>query len=124
LQSRGRTLIDRRVHQRYLTADDPPTYQSRHSVPGNQDHLNTLNDPAAVERQAALLATSLARDARKEARAAETARVEAETIRHTAEDVAAKAAAEADNADQVIALEAERKSARDARYAARKARRR
>jgi Family of unknown function (DUF6481) len=39
------------------------------------------DDPAAVERQAARLATSRARDARKEVRAAETARVEAEAIR-------------------------------------------
>jgi hypothetical protein len=39
------------------------------------------DDPAAVERQAARLATSRARDARKAARAAETARAEEEAIR-------------------------------------------
>jgi hypothetical protein len=71
-----------------------------------------------VERQAARLATSQARDARKEACAAETARVEAEAIRQAAEDVARKATAEAEKAAQEVALVAERKSARDARYAA------
>jgi hypothetical protein len=82
------------------------------------------DDPAVVERQAARLATSQARDGRKEARAAEITRVEAEAIRQAAEDVARKASAEAEKAAQEVTLEAERKSARDARYAARKARRR
>jgi hypothetical protein len=40
-----------------------------------------VDDPAAVERQAARLATSQARDARKAARTAETARVKGEAIR-------------------------------------------
>ena len=82
------------------------------------------DDPAVMERQAVRLAIGQARDARKEVRAAETARVEAEAIRQAAEDVARKATAEAEKAAQEVALEAERKSARDARYAARKARRR
>jgi Family of unknown function (DUF6481) len=51
------------------------------------------DDPAVGERQAARLATSQARDARKAARAAETARVEEEAIRQAAEDVVRKAAA-------------------------------
>jgi hypothetical protein len=86
------------------------------------------DDPAAAERNAARLAVSLARDARiaerKAAREAEAVRVQAEAIRHAAEDAARKAAAEAEQAAQELALEAERKAARDARYAARKARRR
>jgi len=60
------------------------------------------DDPAVVERQAARLATRLARDARAAER---------------------KAAREAEQAAREAALEAERKAARDARYAARKARR-
>jgi hypothetical protein len=75
------------------------------------------DDPAVAERQAARLATSQARDARKAARALETARLEEEAIRRTAEEAAEKAARE-------VTLEAERKAARDARYAARKARQR
>src|ERR1700704_4197802 len=50
------------------------------------------DDPAAAERQAARLATSLARDARiaerKTAREAEAARLQAEAIRQAAEDAA------------------------------------
>jgi Family of unknown function (DUF6481) len=82
------------------------------------------DDPSAVERQVARLATSQAREARKAARAAETARVEEEAIRKTAEDAARKAAAEVEKAAQEATLEAERKAGRDARYAARKARQR
>jgi Family of unknown function (DUF6481) len=87
-----------------------------------------VDDPATVERQAARLATSQARDACKAGRAAETAartaRLQEEAIHIAAEEIARKAAAEAENAANKIALEAERKSARDARYAARKARQR
>jgi Family of unknown function (DUF6481) len=75
------------------------------------------DDPAVVEQRAARLATSEARDARKAARAAETARLEEEAIRRAAEEIAEKAA-------RKVTLEAERKAARDARYAARKARQR
>ena len=50
------------------------------------------DDPAAAERHAARLATSLARDARiaerKAAREAEAARLQAEAIRQAAEDAA------------------------------------
>jgi len=85
------------------------------------------DDPAVVERQAARLATRLARDARaaerKAAREAEAARLQAEAARQAAEEAARKAAAEAEQAVREAALEAERKAARDARYAARKARR-
>jgi Family of unknown function (DUF6481) len=86
------------------------------------------DDPGAAERQAARLATSLARDTRtaerKAAREAEATRLQAEAIRHAAEQEASKAASEAAQAAQEFALEAERKAARDARYAARKARQR
>jgi hypothetical protein len=75
------------------------------------------DDPSVVERRAARLATSQARDARKATRAAEAARLKEEAIRRNAEEAAEKAARE-------ILLEAERKAARDARYAARKARHR
>jgi Family of unknown function (DUF6481) len=93
------------------------------------------DDPAVLERQAARLATSQARDARKAARVAETTRSEEEAIRHAAEEAARKAsveaeeaarkaAAEAKKAALEVTLEAERKTARDARYAARKSRQR
>jgi hypothetical protein len=75
------------------------------------------DDPTVVEQRASRLATSEARDARKAARAAETARLEEEAVRRAAEEVAEKEARE-------ITQEAERKAARDARYAARKARQR
>jgi hypothetical protein len=80
------------------------------------------DDPAVAEQQAARLATSQARDVRKATRAAESARLQSEAIRQTAEEVVRKATAEAEQAAQKITLEAERKAARDARYAARKAR--
>jgi hypothetical protein len=93
------------------------------------------DDPAVVERQAARLATSQAREARKAARVAEITRSEEEAIRHAAEEAARKAtvaaeeaarkaAAEAEKAALEVTLEAERKTARDARYAARKSRQR
>jgi hypothetical protein len=93
------------------------------------------DDPAVLERQAARLATSQGRDARKAARVAEITRSEEEAIRHAAEEAARKAsveaeeaarkaAAEAEKAALEVTLEAERKTARDARYAARKSRQR
>jgi hypothetical protein len=82
------------------------------------------DDPAVVERQATRLASSKARDARKAARLGETTRLEEEAIRQAAEEVARKAATEAEKAAREVALEVERKAARDARYAARKARKR
>ncbi|HBK05609.1 MAG TPA: hypothetical protein DDZ81_07060 [Acetobacteraceae bacterium] len=81
------------------------------------------DDPAEIERQAALKAIADARDARAaERRAAK----EAEAQRLAAEAAARKAAelAAAQEAKrQAALLEAERKAARDAKYAARKARR-
>lgn len=81
------------------------------------------DDPAEIERQAALKAIADARDARAaERRAAK----EAELQRLAAEAAARKAAelAAAQEAKrQAALLEAERKAARDAKYAARKARR-
>jgi hypothetical protein len=87
-------------------------------------------DPAVLERQAALKAISDARDARqaerKAAREAEAARLAAERAAAAAEQAAREAeerrlANEA--AGRTAALEAQQKAARDARYAARKARR-
>jgi hypothetical protein len=93
------------------------------------------DDPTVVERQAARLATSQARDARNAARVAETTRLEEEANRQAAEEaarkatveaeeVARKAAVEAEKVALEVTLEAERKTARDARYAARKVRQR
>ena len=82
------------------------------------------DDIAVLERQAARLATSQARDARKAARVAEITRLGEEAIRHAAEEAARKAPAEAEKAAREVTVEAERKAARDARYAARKARQR
>jgi len=73
------------------------------------------DDPAATERRAARLATSLARDARiaerKAAREAEAARLQAEAVRLQAEavrqaaaEVARKATAEAEQAAQKVHL--------------------
>jgi hypothetical protein len=80
------------------------------------------DDPAVIEQQAALKAIADARDVRaaerKAAKEAEAARVAAElAARRTQEQIAA-----AEAKARQLALEAERKAARDARYAARKAR--
>jgi len=93
------------------------------------------NAPGRAERGAARAAVSLAREARlalrvaekqaaagREARekaAAEAARIEAETL-----SASALKKEKADHAAREIALNAERKAARDERYAARKKRRR
>ncbi|MEA2741076.1 MAG: hypothetical protein QOH05_4383 [Acetobacteraceae bacterium] len=79
-------------------------------------------DPAWEEQQAALKAIADARDVRaaerKAAKEAEAARAAAElAARKTQEQIAA-----AEAKARALALEAERKAARDARYAARKAR--
>jgi hypothetical protein len=94
---------------------------SRGSLP--RASFSFFDDAAVAERQAAGLATSRARDARKAARATETARLQAEAIRQAAEEVARKAAAGRQGGSGSHS-EAERKVARDARYAARKARQR
>jgi Family of unknown function (DUF6481) len=80
------------------------------------------DDPAEIARQAALKAISDARDVRiaerKAAKEAEAARLAAE---EAARRVQAQVAA-AEAKVRAVAAEAERKAARDARYAARKAR--
>jgi Family of unknown function (DUF6481) len=65
-----------------------------------------VDDAAVIEQQAARLATSQARDARKAARVVESARLEAEANRQAAEEVARKAAAEAEEAVRKSAAEA------------------
>lgn len=84
------------------------------------------DDPAVLERQASRQAVALAREARAAERTA--ARLEKEA--RDAEEKRAREAAEAEQRDREIteriereaALDLERKVARDARYAARKAR--
>ena len=63
-------------------------------------------------------------DARAKREAERRAAKEAEMARLAAEEAARKAAEEAARKAALLALEAERKAARDARYAARKARKR
>jgi hypothetical protein len=81
------------------------------------------DDPDVLARQAALKEISAAREARRSQRQADK---EAEAVRLAAE-AAARDAEEKRLAQETkinaAALEAERKAARDARYAARKARR-
>jgi hypothetical protein len=81
-----------------------------------------VGDPAWEEQQAALKAIADARDVRnaerKAAKEAEAARVAAELAAQRTQQQIAAAEAKA----RALALEAERKAARDARYAARKAR--
>jgi len=99
-----------------------------------------VNDPASAERQAARQAVGAARDARSAERdAARLAGVARAADEQAARDAAAEveqaardAAAEAEQAARAaeiarqaaddVVLQAERKAARDARYAARKAR--
>lgn len=88
------------------------------------------DDPAFAERQAALQAISDAREVRtaerKAAREAEAARLAAEEAARVAEQAARdaeKLVLAAEQKARDVALEVERKAARDARYAARKARR-
>ena len=82
----------------------------------------TAGDPAWIEQQAALKAIADARDARaaerKAAKEAEAARLAAEEAERRAQAQAAAAEAR----KRAAADEAERKAARNARYAARKAR--
>lgn len=88
------------------------------------------DDPATQARQAALKAVSDARDVRradrKAAQEAEAARQAAVRATIAAEEAAREVEEQrlaAEAAARQVALEAERKAARDARYAARKARR-
>jgi hypothetical protein len=86
------------------------------------------DDPAVRERDEARKAVAAAREARiaerKAQREAEAARIAAEEAARKAEEEARAKALEAEQNARVAALEAERKRARDARYAARKARKR
>ncbi len=93
------------------------------------------NDPDFAERQAARREVSIAREARtaerKTAKLAENIRLaEEKTAEEAARAIALAAEQEAREAEATeqaareIAFEAERKAARDARYAARKARKR
>jgi hypothetical protein len=81
------------------------------------------DDPAEIERQAALKAIADAREARaaerRAAKEAEMQRLAAEAAARKAAEIAAAQEAKR----QAALLEAERKAARDAKYAARKARR-
>jgi Family of unknown function (DUF6481) len=85
-----------------------------------------MDDPAVVERREARLAASVAREARlaerAEARRADEARKAAEMAAAEAERIAREEREAIESAEREVALEAERKASRDARYAARKAR--
>jgi hypothetical protein len=89
-----------------------------------------LDDPAFVTRQAARVAVCVARDVRQaereSTRLAEKVRMDAKRVAHAAAEAEKKAAEEendaAEKALSLAAREAELKKARDARYAARKAR--
>lgn len=82
----------------------------------------SADDPAESERRAARLAVAEARKARaakrEEEKAAEKLRIAAEKAQRAAEKEREAASA----AERAAALEMEKKVARDARYAARKAR--
>ena len=87
------------------------------------------NDPAFAERQSARHAIRVARDARtSERNASRLADVAHEAAEKTARDAAVEAEQTASDAEVArhaahdVALQAEHKAARDARYAARKAR--
>jgi hypothetical protein len=84
------------------------------------------DDPAVIDRTAARMANSAARDARlaerKATRQAEEAAKKAALKAEQAAQAARDVEAAAEKAVREVALEAERKAARDSRYAARKAR--
>ena len=84
------------------------------------------DDPAVVERREARLAASQARETRLAERAAtrlaDEARRATELAAAEAERIAREERDAIEKAEREVALEAERKAARDARYAARKAR--
>jgi len=84
------------------------------------------NDPAVAERRAARMAVSAARDTRlaeREARRlAKITRITAEREALAVEQAEQDKRAAAEKAEDEVRLEAERKAARDARYAARKSR--
>ena len=80
------------------------------------------DDPAVKQRQAEREAQAATRAKVKLARDAEKAAKQAEDARLAEEAVAAAAREKQEAAAREIALQAERKAARDARYAARKKR--
>ena len=120
-----RGLKDNRFDQRLNTAKN-----AKQAMAAKFLRRPGLDDPAFAERQAARAAVSAARDIRvaeREAqRAAEKERMAVERDAHAqaaaAEQVAATERAAAEQAASNAALEVQRKTARDARYAARKAR--
>lgn len=86
------------------------------------------DDPEVVARRAARVAASQAREARRKereaARLAEQKAREEEERRLAAEEAERLEKERREEADRAVALLAEQKAARDARYAARKKRRR
>ncbi|WP_245593577.1 DUF6481 family protein [Azospirillum halopraeferens] len=83
-----------------------------------------VNDPAFAEREAARQAIRIARDARAAERKAALAAQQAAAEAERASREASEALEAAEQTAREVALEAERKASRDARYAARKARKR
>lgn len=81
-----------------------------------------LDDPAVAERRAARAAVSAARDERETKRLADNLRIAAEREALATEQAAQAQRAAAEKEANAAKLENERKAARDARYAARKAR--
>ena len=92
-----------------------------------------LDDPAVIQRQAERAAVSAARDLRKAERDAQAAAAAAEKVAQEEREAAEREAAAVEKAAQEkreaadkeaadAQLELDRKAARDARYAARKAR--
>ena len=81
------------------------------------------NDPATIEKKAARVAVSDAREARKQLREEAAKKREEEAAQQARDQVEQDAAASRAEADRKVTLLASQKTARDARYAARKARR-
>jgi hypothetical protein len=85
-----------------------------------------MDDPAVVERREARLTASQAREARlaerAAARLADEARRTTELAAAEAERIAREEREVIEKAEREVTLQAEQKAARDARYAARKAR--
>ena len=116
-----RGLKDNRLDQRLNTAKN-----AKQAMAAKLLRRPGLDDPAFAERHAAQAAVNAAREVRiaeREAqRAAENERMAAEREAHAQAAAAEQVAAAERAAEQAAALEAKRKTARDARYVARKAR--
>jgi hypothetical protein len=99
---------------------------AKHAMAAKFRQRPSPDDPAVAERRAARAAVSAARDARiaeREAqRVAENARTAAKREALAAEQAEQEERAAVTKAENDAKLESERKAARDARYAARKAR--